>query len=188
MNIMNFGRHTGFVRTKGLKERIREAEKEIQMSREAKFRVWDKKEKRMYGQQDKYTCGLVILLDGLTEYGGCLDYSSEPEFDSFQWYNKEIVEKRYVLMQFTGLKERYGEHRDIWQGDIIKWYPVKYDWDDYCSDDLNEEEIGIIVWFQPAGRWAIEVRGRTYWPKEIDFFDVEIIGNIHQNPELMEQE
>jgi hypothetical protein len=26
MNIMNFGRHTGFVRTKGLKERIREAE------------------------------------------------------------------------------------------------------------------------------------------------------------------
>ena len=90
--------------------------------------------------------------------------------------------------QQVGLKERYGKHRDIWQGDIIKWYPVKYDWDDYCSDDLNEEEIGIIVWFQPAGRWAIEVRGRTYWPKEIDFFDVEIIGSIHTMPELMEQE
>jgi len=90
--------------------------------------------------------------------------------------------------QQVGLKERYGEHREVWQGDIVKWSPVDYDWDDYCSDDLNEEEIGTIVWFQPAGRWAIEVRGKTYWPKEIDFFDVEIIGDIHTTPELLEQD
>ena len=139
--------------------------------REIKFRAWDKKEKRMYDQQDKYTCGLVILLDGLTEYGGCLDYSSEPEFDSFQWYNKEIVEKRYVLMQFTGLKDKNGT--EIYEGDITE------------RSTGYRQEIKLI---QIRQCYSTPPTNRTFWAYDIIEGEDKVIGNIHQNPELMEQE
>ena len=66
------------------------------------------------------------------------------------------------------------------QHDLVKWWPDGYYWEDDTADDLAEEETGVIVWHQPAGRWAIEVRGHLYWPQGIDFFDFEVIGNIHQ--------
>ena len=80
----------------------------------------------------------------------------------------------------TGLKERYGKKREIWQGDEVRWRPSDYHWAEYC-DDLDEEVAGVIVWYEPAGRWAIEVNGTTYWPTDEEFFACEIIGNIHED-------
>ena len=171
MEIDKFGQRSHITWT--AEDLRKEREADIQM-REIKFRVWDKKEKKMYDQQDKYTCGLVILLDGLTKYGGCLDYSSEPEFDSFQWYNKEIVEKRYVLMQFTGLKDKNG--KEIYEGDIVKgtWLT---DHKTVCT--------GTVKYWKKYGLYGLDEKASLV---SVVWNSCEVIGNIHQNPELMEQE
>lgn len=87
--------------------------------------------------------------------------------------------------RLTGIREKYGKKKEVHESDIVKWGPADYDWDDYC-DDLEEEEIGTIIWFQSAGRWALECKGKTYWPKDIDFFAVEVIGNTTDDKNLLE--
>ena len=82
------------------------------------------------------------------------------------------VESEY-LMQFTGLKDKNG--KEIYEGDIVSIY------DPYTKIQL----ITSIIWDDPNCRFAM-----MYTFMDFDFLicdEIEVIGNIYKNPELLNQ-
>ena len=77
--------------------------------------------------------------------------------------------------QCTGLKDKNGKL--IWEGDIVKFYNWTFD----------EEQIGKVQFVEQDALYGIFINSRAYRPfsnlptEE----DCEIIGNIHENPELL---
>ncbi|MGQ2227173.1 YopX family protein [Fructobacillus fructosus] len=83
----------------------------------------------------------------------------------------------YTLEQFTGLHDKNG--REIYDGDIVKLHVV------ILSPDYN---VGVIE-YSPEFGYCINFRKsiapQEYWAGN-DKYTIEVIGNIHENPELLE--
>ena len=82
-------------------------------------------------------------------------------------YPDEDVE----IMQYTGLKDKNG--KEIYGGDILG---------QYCHL-LNGTEFGKVVYLQEDARFLFDVGG-VYGAINVE--ECKIIGNIYENPELME--
>jgi hypothetical protein len=81
--------------------------------------------------------------------------------DFWRWLGKQDVE----LMQYTGLKDREG--REIYESDIVK------------EGDL----IGVIGWHDDYARFRYTHETGS---AGLYCFYGEVIGNIYENPELLE--
>lgn len=78
------------------------------------------------------------------------------------------VDEQFELMQYTGLKDKNG--KGIYEGDIVKA--------SYRNTPQVVEWIAKYAGFSIGG--AMPER-----PVNSDFTDWEIIGNIYENPELL---
>ena len=92
-------------------------------------------------------------------------YFNQCECDNGMWFNPpgdvyHINEYLSPFEQFTGLKDKNGN--DIYEGDIL-----------YFID----RNTNLEVFRQRVGAYAIGYL--------LDYEQCEIIGNIHQNPELI---
>lgn len=133
------------------------------MSREIKFRVWDKRCK-CYLPTKSYH---IFWLDD-DVFRVCIH---EPSID--------MPRDSVVLQQYTGLKDKSGV--EIYEGDILA---EKHDGSD------SEANIGVV--FFSAGCFMINGGGTFYdhtyslTPNILE--DYIVIGNKFQNPELLKNE
>jgi len=131
--------------------------------REIKFRAWDGKNMIMpcshaYYQNYLSFCGNIVQKsrEGMDCFGG-----------GDRWSRVENL----TLMQFTGLKDKNGV--DIYEGDICQF---------------DNEDLFIVKmsdWIEFYVEWIDEPECED---QARDFYRIEkskIIGNIHQNPELL---
>ena len=131
------------------------------MKRIIKFRVWDKISKAMYnGNENKgdYTMDFE---------GNCYCFS-DPE-------QKESVNEDFILMQYTGIKDRNGV--EIFEGDIIK----------------NDKNLIVVVeWcLLDATFHCYDERHKHISTWTLGHFSTDnpsVIGNIHADPELIQAE
>ena len=131
--------------------------------RTIKFRAWDKREKRWLGVNLH-----MSVIDGLLwwQFGyGCEILSAEER------ENIELVQ--YIEREDKNKKEMY-------EGDVVKWV-----------NNFGEENIGWIRYTKPiAGFYIVLIKG-SYIPfytgseRNFSWTDLEIIGNIYENPELL---
>lgn len=83
-----------------------------------------------------------------------------------------------ILMQYTGLKDKNG--KEIYEGDIID----EFTYIGWC----DEFKIFSMVFSNIDGKpYCAQCGGDFMW-QEFKHFPPEIIGNIHENPELVENE
>lgn len=160
--------------------------------REIKFRAWETKEKRMLhnGSFD------VHLFSGGSDYGISHNFMDESErqyrFTSCKNNNWNKDKPEVILLQFTGLKDKNG--KDIYEGDIIQ---ILYT--DWCSPHTKEHHsMGISEYKKSISRTGIcvNVGYKVYLEFKNEYTgsihegkhgEKEVIGNIYENPELLEK-
>ena len=125
------------------------------MNREIKFRMWHKKSKKMFDVES------INFKDrSLNMWNSGMYTLSTFSLDDV------------ILMQYTGLHDKNG--KEIYEGDIVKalisgrWFVGKviYEHSGFTIDVMNNKELEF------GRRGIIE-----HW--------TEVIGNIHDNPELL---
>ena len=93
-------------------------------------------------------------------------------------YNIKNVE----LLQFTGLKDKNG--KEIYEGDIVKTERAVY------------KDISVIIWeylefklksVQELPQSSLHKFEYGNLSPILKYFDLEVIGNIYDNPELLQR-
>jgi YopX protein len=84
-------------------------------------------------------------------------------------FSKSVFEN---WCQFTGLKDRYG--KEIYEGDIVNWD------EEYFEDIGWKRSISTISFDNGAFKVGPTVLGEWAHPSQ-----VEVIGNIYDNPDLL---
>ena len=129
------------------------------MSREIKFKFWNKIARR-FQPASKYA------VDGegkLVSY----DYEMMAYDDPVEFSNTCIV-----AQQYTGLKDKNGI--EIYEGDFVKATSDQYE---------NENFVGKVIFDEGCFlTWINKNDIRGIWGED----DIEVIGNIFENSELLE--
>ena len=123
--------------------------------REIKFRAWHK-EKKIMGE----VLGIDILHKEI--------FFSNGDVDCCGFADLIYIE----LMQYTGLKDK--NNKEIYEGDIVKL--------------RANHGIGVVKYYDEWGAFVVEyikprplaVLGMNYYKE-----DIEVLGNIYKNPELL---
>ena len=89
---------------------------------------------------------------------------------SYGWFSaSNVVEvKKDTICQCTGLKDKNGKL--IWENDIVK----------------TSGHIFVCYWDEYNFEWGLKSKTHTFGLGYIDKWLIEVIGNIFDNPELLE--
>lgn len=126
-----------------------------------KFRAWLKEEYRMTDVNEiTFIDGEVYLISDVTGF-----YAYE----------------EFKLMQSTGLRDKNG--KEIFEGDIVKF--PEFNGDIYITP---------VAWDKSCACFGVSFSGK--YPVSFDYLEefytelkeIEVVGNIYENPELLEGE
>ncbi|EAG5474818.1 hypothetical protein DA457_10875 [Listeria monocytogenes] len=130
--------------------------------RAIEFRAWDKEVKEM-----DYNPSVIEI------------WQNKPINEQFRLESEE----KLVWMQYTGLKDKNG--KKIFEGDIVA----------FSEDDFHVFN-SQVEYFSEVGYPAFDIKvPSTYYFDSNVFsevsmsglYEIEVIGNIHENPELLEE-
>lgn len=124
--------------------------------REIKFRAWD-------GSNliEKMRVGKMELFDDML---------------AFRFQHFDCDPKQVVFEQFTGLKDKNG--REIYEGDLLRATGAHLENPktaivSWCAEDTAFEAVPVGYSGEP---WRLGALNPRFW---------KIVGNIHENPELL---
>ena len=122
-----------------------------------KFRAWSKAEKIMSDVKKIDFCNC--------------------EIDARSFEETEIEE--VILMQSTGLKDKNG--KEIFEGDVVQYQNTKVP---------SADSKGVIRYFDNWAMFGIDIEHNEpralFFNGLADHISLEVIGNIYENPELLE--
>jgi uncharacterized phage protein (TIGR01671 family) len=88
------------------------------------------------------------------------------------------------VMQYTGLKDKNG--KEIYEGDIVKIhnYPDEFKRQE-APKDFNVFEVKWNQYVWSFSNESIYTPMSTYHERTMTDYEIEVIGNIYENPELL---
>lgn len=125
------------------------------MTREIKFRAWNENTKKMI---DLLKITPLALDPTLITDGLFLPFSDE-----------------LILMQFTGLRDKNG--KEIYEGDVLS---TEADPPRICEIKYDDKFGAFMVGWQPHAFYS-KLAEYAYFNND----EIKVIGNIHENPELV---
>lgn len=155
--------------------------------RDIKFRVWDKKSKKM-----RQLINMVFNTGFMTERNdNSIKLIWAKGYDCIE--QKDIMVQRengFELMQYTGLKDKNG--KEIYEGDIVKAYFKKGAWK-YNDKNYFGYKSGKVQYCVDGFILYIENYKEKIYPLSSfgnnngNINELEVIGNIYDNPDLLEK-
>lgn len=135
---------------------------------------------REFPEKEQWIIGYYVL--GFDVYGQPVHLIFEPTSMFFShgetdgWYKVDP----YTICQCTGLRDKNGNL--IWENDVVAY------WDTYSTDSGYAEAdcIGEVVWDEET--LSFQVTNRLSAESYEVLGECSVIGNIFDNPELLEIE
>lgn len=127
-----------------------------------KIRVWDKR-KNNYIED--------FVFNFINKY----PYITVEYFDNEYAYTHTFEEDEIIIEQCTGLKDKNGKliyEGDIFEADVLN----SFDGDEF----IGKRICGQVSWFDIESCFSFA----SYQPS--DLFEIEVIGNVHENKDLLE--
>ena len=133
-----------------------------------KFRVWDKEGNRMI--LPKYLYSIDLLKERVTERTKC----------NYTFSLHSIPFDKVELMQSTGLEDK--NNKEIFEGDIVR-----------MRNPRDRRQIGMFQVVRVANSPMLGLLDKKLTTEIFNLYEhmrnyYEIIGNIYENPELLEEQ
>jgi uncharacterized phage protein (TIGR01671 family) len=126
--------------------------------REIKFRAWDKER------------GVMLSTDTDNWSVGKTEWYENEELMMLSGIEDMAKMEQYVLMQYTGLKDKNG--KEIFEGDIVQ----------------DENGMDAKVYFaEGVAQFRLCFYNIDHFEDMYDMESTEVIGNIYENPELLKE-
>jgi len=103
--------------------------------------------------------------------------------DFMEYRLSSVNEAVFIVERFTGLTDKNGIK--LFDGDIMQYgdgYPTGGgDWDEFTNR-------GEVVWDEERAGWNVTNKNQIDFEDFLSNDDYEVIGNIHENPEMLERD
>ena len=160
--------------------------------------MWDKKANKMWNFEND--CMLETTFECLKQ-----QLAFDSGLDVFEPMTYDHISEGRIFMQCTGLKDKNGKL--IYEGDIVK---INENYCDYSAiEDFYINQNFVVEYFQPRAVYLLKPfeykdnDGSGIYDLSPDFYEflkwkpcgklkeytlqgIEVIGNIYENPELLE--
>lgn len=144
--------------------------------RELKFRAWTGKE-MIYMSLEDLCIHFAVREENMED---CIEPSPNLDCNEYK-FAEQLGYKETYIMQYTSLKDKNG--KEIYEGDILNVTTPDnsdYDWNNTIYK----------VQYDDFGYEAIDKLGRAwdFYLLDSESIDIEVVGNIYENPDLIKSD